>query len=353
MDVKGTILIMDDNEISRAILAETLRDEYNVLEAADGLDGLEVLEAHEDEIEGIVLDLIMPKLDGYGFMEFVSTVDKWKNIPVLVASVDGGPDVESRCLTMGAWDFVPKPYNPDIVLLRLRNNISRRRLALLEQQRITNTFQRYVDPTIMRELLREGVSDQELQGRNVEIAVLFVDIRGFTALSERLPPQQLVEVLNTYLTLTSRAIKKYGGTLDKFIGDCTMAFWGAPLPCRDAVYQACQAAMEMAGESEDMSRSLKEKFGCDVSYGIGIDYGPAVVGNIGSTERMDYTAIGDTVNTASRLESNAPPGTIYISRAVADRLGDRGEVTSLGGTIPLKGKSAGFEVLRLEKLRDP
>ncbi len=353
MDQRGTILIVDDNEINRAVLRDILSEEYQVLEAENGLDALELLEQHETEIEGIVLDLIMPKMDGYGFLEFFHQQEQWKSIPVVVASIDGGPEVEDLCLTLGAWDFVQKPYNPATLSLRLRNSISRRRLHLMEQQRLTDTFQRYVDPSIMKELLKEGVSPLELQGKNVEIAVLFVDMRGFTALSERLEPQEIVGILNEYLTLTSRAIKQYGGTLDKFIGDCTMAFWGAPLPCQDSVYQACQAAVAMAEESAAMNERLLQRFGRRISYGIGIHVGPAVVGNIGSPERMDYTAIGDTVNTASRLESNAPPGTIYISREVADRLGSRAAVTSLGDAIPLKGKSAGFEVLTLDALYAP
>ena len=97
-------------------------------------------------------------------------------------------------------------------------------------------------------------------------------------------------------------------------------------------------------------QELLERYGRTVSFGVGVHYGPAVVGNIGAPKRMDYTAIGDTVNTASRLESNAPGGTIYISRAVADALGDRATTTSLGGTIKLKGKAEGFEILTLDSL---
>jgi adenylate cyclase len=102
--------------------------------------------------------------------------------------------------------------------------------------------------------------------------------------------------------------------------------------------------------SKALGEELLEKYGRTVSFGVGVHVGSAVVGNIGAPRRMDYTAIGDTVNTAARLEANAPGGTIYISRAVADALGDRARVTSLGGSVPLKGKAAGFEVLKLEEL---
>ena len=202
----------------------------------------------------------------------------------------------------------------------------------------------------MAELLRKGSDALELGGKTYDIAVLFVDIRGFTSMSESLDPPTVVEIINRYLTLTTECIMRHHGTLDKFVGDCTMAFWNAPLPQEDPIYLACCAAMDMVEGSKALGQELMERFGRSVSFGVGVHYGPAVVGNIGAPKRMDYTAIGDTVNTASRLESNAPAGTIYISRVVADALGDRAKTTSLGGTIKLKGKAEGFEILTLDEL---
>lgn len=222
--------------------------------------------------------------------------------------------------------------------------------SALEKRRVTNTFKRYVAPEIVNELLKEGSDALELGGKLTNIAVLFVDVRGFTTMSEALSAPEVVEILNQYLTLTSDSILRRQGTLDKFVGDATMAFWGAPLPQEDYVMRACQAAMDMVEGSKALSQRLLEKYGHTVSFGIGVHVGPAVVGNIGSPRRMDYTAIGDTVNTSARLEANAPGGTIYISRAVADALEGRIRVTSLGDSIKLKGKAEGFEVLILEEL---
>ena len=222
--------------------------------------------------------------------------------------------------------------------------------AAMEKRRVTATFKRYVAPEIVNELLKEGTDSLGLGGKLCEIAVLFVDIRGFTTMSEVLTPEQVVEILNRYLTLTSSCIMKNGGTLDKFIGDATMAFWGAPLKTEDFVMKAAHAAMDMVEGSKTLSKELEAQFGRTVSFGIGIHVGPAVVGNIGALNRMDYTAIGDTVNTSSRLESNAPGGTVYISRAVADRLAGRIMTTSLGSSIRLKGKAEGFEVLTLDEI---
>ena len=224
--------------------------------------------------------------------------------------------------------------------------------AALEKRRITNTFKRYTAPEIVNEILEQGEAALELGGRLTNIAVLFVDVRGFTPMSELLKPTEVVEILNRYLTLISDCIMRNHGTLDKFVGDAAMAFWGAPISQEDYVMHAVQAARDMVKGSEALSKELMEKYGRTVSFGIGVHAGEAVVGNIGSPQRMDYTAIGDTVNTAARLEANAPGGTIYISRAVADALEGRICVTSLGDSVKLKGKKAGFEVLILEEIKE-
>lgn len=220
-----------------------------------------------------------------------------------------------------------------------------------EKRRITATFGRYVDPAVLKELLVQGGAAEQLGGQMHNIAVLFVDIRGFTSMSEALDPPTVVEIINRYLTLTTECIMRYRGTLDKFVGDCTMAFWNAPLPQEDSVYLACCAAMDMVEGSKALGEELQKKYGRTVSFGVGVHVGPAVVGNIGAPQRMDYTAIGDTVNTSARLEANAPGGKILISRAVADALGDRAQVTSLGDSIKLKGKAEGFETLTLDALK--
>ncbi len=222
--------------------------------------------------------------------------------------------------------------------------------AAREKRHITATFGRYVDPAVLPELLRQKDTDEALKGQTFEIAVLFVDIRGFTTMSEALPPTEVVSILNRYLTLTTKCVMRNHGTLDKFVGDCTMAFWNAPLPQEDAVYLACRAAMDMVEGSKALGEELQKQFGRTVSFGVGVHVGPAVVGNIGAPQRMDYTAIGDTVNTSARLEANAPGGKVLISRAVADALGERAKVTSLGGSIKLKGKAEGFECLTLDAL---
>lgn len=222
--------------------------------------------------------------------------------------------------------------------------------ARLERQQVTRTFQRYVAPEIVSELMGAGPDALKLGGKKCDVAVLFVDIRGFTAMSEELDPEQVVAILNQYLTLTTKCVMDFHGTLDKFVGDCTMAFWNAPLPQEDYVMLACRAAMAMAEGAKPLTERLMREYDHRVSFGIGVHVGSAVIGNIGAPMRMDYTAIGDTVNTAARLEANAPAGTIYISRAVADGLAGRIAATLLKDPPQLKGKSAGFEIFTLDAI---
>ncbi|MCR5580794.1 MAG: CHASE2 domain-containing protein [Pseudobutyrivibrio sp.] len=217
-----------------------------------------------------------------------------------------------------------------------------------EKREITNTFKRYVDSSIVSELLKEGTDALGLSGKSCDIAVLFVDIRGFTTMSEHMDPETIVSILDEYLGMTSECVHRNHGTLDKFVGDCTMAFWGAPLPMDNPMLNAVKCAWDIIEGAEEISKELQERLGVPLHVGVGVNYGPAVVGNIGAPDRMDYTAIGDTVNTAARLEANAPAGQLYISRVVADALADYIECESLGATIKLKGKAEGFEVLSVK-----
>ena len=219
--------------------------------------------------------------------------------------------------------------------------------AAIARQNVTRTFERYVAPNVVNELLKEGVENLKLGGKNVDIAVLFVDVRGFTTMSERLSPETVVYILNQYLTMASNCVEETNGTIDKYVGDCLMAFWGAPLADEDPVYHAAVAGLGIIKGVEEISARLKEEIGEEIHVGVGINYGPAVVGNMGSEKRMDYTAIGDTVNTSARLEANAPASCIYISRSVADKLEGRMRFEPLDKPIKLKGKADGFEILKL------
>lgn len=220
-----------------------------------------------------------------------------------------------------------------------------------KRRKIASVFRKYVAPQVVDDIMKSGKYKVELGGESRDIAVLFVDIRGFTPLSESIKPAEVVEILNEYLNLTTNAVFKNSGTLDKFIGDATMAVFNAPFDLEDYEYKAVCAAWDIAAGAKELEQKCMERFGKSVAFGVGVNCGEAVVGNIGCDFRMDYTAIGDTVNTAARLESNAKRGQVLISEHIYQRLKDRIQVKEIG-EISLKGKSQGvcvYELLGIER----
>ena len=214
------------------------------------------------------------------------------------------------------------------------------------RKKVLATFKKYVAPQIVDKLAREGNFTLKLGGEKRNVAVLFVDIRGFTPMSENLQPEEVVSILNEYLALTTASILNNEGTLDKFIGDATMAVFNAPFDLDDYIFRAIKTALDIRDGSEKLREKLMEKFGKTISYGIGVNCGDAVVGNIGCEFRMDYTAIGDTVNTAARLESRAKAGEILISEDVYRKVEDR-VIAEPVGEMELKGKSKAVKVYSL------
>ena len=217
----------------------------------------------------------------------------------------------------------------------------------LKEARIRSTFGKYMAPSVIKKILDEGEKGLKLGGTRRRVTVLFADIRGFTPLSEAAPPEEVVHILNDYLDLVASCIHRYGGTLDKFIGDAAMAIWGAPYDMEDHTVAAARAAMAMREEGAALAENIKAKYGREVNFGIGINSGDAIIGNIGANFRMDYTAIGDAVNTAARLESNAKPGQVLVSQTAAVGLSGSGiRLNSLGG-LKVKGKTEELQVYEI------
>lgn len=207
----------------------------------------------------------------------------------------------------------------------------------LQKRKIVRAFQKYVAPQVVEQIAKDQNYQLKLGGEKRHIAVLFVDIRGFTPLCESLEPEQTVELLNEFLRLVTSAVFRHGGTLDKFIGDAAMALFNTPFDTEDYVFHALCAAQDIAAGSDALAETFRQQYGKTVSYGIGIHCGEAVVGNIGSDFRMEYTAIGDTVNTAARLEALAAPGQTLFSEAVLEAVRGRVDAAPVG-EIALKGK---------------
>ena len=273
----------------------------------------------------------------------------WQSILLLVAAIG----IEVALLVMinnNGYSF-SVIYFPLLIFLSFVYSLGLNYLLeTRKKKKVLNAFRKYVAPQIVEEIAKKGDFEIKVGGENRDIAVLFVDIRGFTTMSEALEPEQVVEILNEYLTLTTKSIFDNSGTLDKFVGDATMAVFNSPFDLEDYEYKAVCAAMDIVKGGEAIEEKFQKRFGRSVGFGVGVNCGPAVVGNVGCEFRMDFTAIGDTVNTAARLEANAKKGQVLISDVLYERLKDRLEVNEVG-EIPLKGKTKGVFVYEVTKIK--
>jgi len=230
----------------------------------------------------------------------------------------------------------------DIVLLE-----EARRAEGAERDRMRDLFRRYLAPSVAERLLNSPEAVQ-LGGSRQDVTILFADVRGFSGFSERHTPEEVVAMLNHYLALATQEIFNELGTLDKFLGDGVMAIFGAPVPVPNHEMAAVKAALAMRASLD----RLRNDTGVRVGFGIGLNAGAAVVGNIGTAQLMNYTAIGDVVNVAARLQSEARSGEILISQVVLDRVKDA-VISEELSDIYVKGRSVPVTTFKLLGMRDP
>ncbi len=221
-----------------------------------------------------------------------------------------------------------------------------------EKRRYRKTLHKYLSPQLV-ETIMQNFDWADLRAEKRNLTVLFSDIRGFTSISERLPPETVVATLNEHLNMMVAVIFKYQGTLDKFVGDCVMAFWGAPLPQPNHAELAARAALEMVEGLEKLNRKWQSEGRPTLQVGVGISTGDMLFGNIGSEQRMDFTVIGDNVNLGARLESATKElkATILISEATCREIRSLAQVRPLG-EISVKGKTQKVVVYELVGMAD-
>jgi adenylate cyclase len=218
--------------------------------------------------------------------------------------------------------------------------------AQRERSKTFRLFSRYVSYEVARKLAQGG-QVLDLGGVRREITVLFLDIRGFTSIAETRSPEEVVSILNSIFKIVNKVIFDHGGTLDKYIGDAVMAVFNAPIDLENHEDQAVQVAVEIQRNISAHSEEYAKLYGAEIGVGIGINSGEAVVGNIGTEERMDYTAIGDVVNIAARLEANSDRGEILIGESTKEKLSILSGVV-LKEIVNLDGKKEPVEVYRVE-----
>jgi adenylate cyclase len=300
----GRILVVDDDPLNRRLLTRSLeRDGHEVTSAEDGVQAMVMLADATPDV--VLLDILMPELDGFGVLERMKADPELRHIPVIMIS--GVEETESivRCIEMGADDYLPKPFDPVILRARIEAGMNRKRLHELEQQRVRHVFSRFLPEPVVAEMLARSDGEPTIGAERVTGTVMFTDLRGFTTFAETRPAEQVIEVLNRYLASMTDAVLDQGGTLVAYTGDGVMAAFGAPIEREDHADRALATAREMVGTRlPAFNLWLQTSKICGgFRMGVGLHTGMLMSGNIGSDRRLDYTVIGDTVNTASRIES--------------------------------------------------
>lgn len=255
------------------------------------------------------------------FLLFIVLPWRLKNIyTILLFLAAGAGLVYGQMLVYGAYKIQIGVADAMLaVTLAYLTNVSLKSyLENAQKHFVTRQFGRYISPDLVKQIVSQDI-DIKLGGDSKTITVLFLDIRGFTPLSEKLSPPELVDTLNTMFNMITETTLANRGTIDKFIGDAAMILFNAPLDVEEHERLAVKTAYEIQQGMAAIRRTIKEKYGCEVNVGIGIHTGTVVVGNIGSYLRVDYTAIGDNVNIAARIESQTKPGQIMVSDAVYDK----------------------------------
>jgi len=327
----GTVLVADDNRMNRLLLGRSLEQEgHAVVFAEDGRQALELL--RERPFDVLLLDVLMPELDGYRVLEELQSDARLRDIPVVMTSALDELDSVVKCIEMGAEDYLTKPINP--ILLNARVNASIEKKRLRDQQR--ELISKFATKEVAEDLMASGFA---LGGKHVDATAMFCDIRSFTSIAEAREPDETIELLNDYYTLMMDAIGGEGGVVNQIVGDGLMAIFGAPVPREDHRLRAVLAACQMVELIRLFNVDQAARGKVEIQIGIGIASGPVVAGYTGTQHRATYTCVGDTVNIAARLEAQTKElgRPILINENTRGGLGG-GVAVEAQGDLPLKGK---------------
>ncbi len=354
MSRSSRILTVDDNKQNLSLLERALAAaQYEVVTAADGPTALELIGSAEPDL--VLLDVMMPGMSGYEVCQRIRANDATCLLPVIMLTSLTDVADRIRGIEAGADDFLSKPVNREELLTRVKSLLRIKTLhdeIETKNHLLRNLFGRYVSADLAAEIVADPGRHLKLGGEKREITIMFGDLRGFTPFAEQLDPQDVVDILNSYLKLVIDTVFEFRGTLDKFRGDGFMAFFGAPLARQDDALNAVRCALAI---QERLKRITFTKFpDVRLHMGIGINTGVVIAGNIGSERRTDYTVIGNEVNTAQRFESNAGPGQILITGNTYEWVKETVQVRELG-PLRVSGKQEGvlaYDVLGARDVMD-
>jgi adenylate cyclase len=290
------ILIVDDEEGVRISLKKVLqRDGYDIMIAENGMDAVEIVRNHINEIETVICDFKMPGLDG---LETLTEINKLN--PEIIKIILTGYATLDRAIesvNSGIDGFLTKPFDNKELRLKIREFHVKKRLKQFVPSQVLNELQKF---------------SQDLAPRNQKVSILFTDIRGFSKISEALTPSALSDLLNLhYFFPLDNIIFKFNGTLDKHIGDSIMGIFGAPITQDDDAKRAVACAIEMRSKVDEINNEIRNK-NMKIPVGFGISTGDSMVGIFGSAIRKEYTALGKPVNLAARLERIAQADQILV-----------------------------------------
>jgi adenylate cyclase len=310
----SVILIVDDTPENVDVLAGVLREHYQIKVALNGPKALKI--AQSDPAPALILlDVMMPEMDGYQVCLQLQADERTRRIPVIFVTAKSEVEDEAQGFGLGAVDYITKPVNPAIVLARVRTHLALRH-SLRKLEDLSLKLARYLPRQVYQSIF-EGRQDARIGCSRKKLTVFFSDIVGFVSETEGIEPEDFTFILNGYLNRMAQVVSKHGGTLDKFIGDAVLVFFGDPES--NGVAEDAAACVWMALEMKEAIVELNREWlakgirqGFEVRMGISTGF--ATVGNFGSDERMDYTIIGKQVNLANRLQAAAQAGEILIGQ---------------------------------------
>lgn len=332
------IVVVDDNPRNVKLVTSILKPtNYEVYSAYSGKEALSLVAEHSPDL--IILDVLMPEMDGFQVARELRSKPESRAIPILMLTALQEMEDKVKGLEAGADDFLTKPFNAVELLARTRSLLRIKQLhnelevknGLLEW-----VLTHYISKEIASEILSDPEQNLQLGGRSCQVSVLFADIRGFTHFAEQHKAAHVTQTLNSIFNVLVPAIFDNHGTLDKYLGDAIMAFYGAPIPSLNSSEQAIRTACTMQKLFTEMyaqTPNIQE-----LGLGVGICTGEAVVGNIGSEQLMDYTVIGNTPNTAKRLQEHARAGQILVDEYTYNEIRDIVEARPVEA-LNLKGRS--------------
>jgi adenylate cyclase len=335
---QAEVLVVDDIEANRDLLGRRLkRQGYTVSVAEDGVQALELLRAHPFDL--VLLDIMMPKMNGYQVLEELKSDSALRHIPVIMISAVDDLDSVVKCIELGAEDYLTKPFNPVLLKARISASLEKKRLRDQEQAYFKQLqAEQEKSERLLLNILPKPIAERLKQGWNTiadsfsEVTVLFADIVDFTRLSVKVSPTDLVNLLNQIFSTFDQMAEKHGLEKIKTIGDAYMVVGGLPTPRIDHAQAIAEMALDMQASIAKFNEGRPEKF----SIRIGINTGPVVAGVIG-THKFTYDLWGDTVNIASRMESQGVVGGIQVTEETYERLREYYEFEERG-FIDVKGK---------------